>query len=113
MYRGFGDVSERGKSYCDLVNGTYDDQGNCTVMGVKFDPDLIPEGGVPPIPGLPAMPATTGGGGSIPTVPLPTPPPQPTQPPPAEAKSSTPDWLLPAVIGVGAIAITAALIGSR
>lgn len=113
MYHGFGDVTEQGKAYCDQVNGTYDDSGNCTVMGVTFDPDAFPSG-VPPIPGLPPMPATPGGTPTTTTPPVPPTPPVPTvqppaQPPPAQAKSGTPDWLLPAVIGVSAIAVVAVL----
>lgn len=112
MYHGFGDVSERGRAYCQQVNGTYDDAGNCTVMGVTFDPDAIPEGTIP-IPGLPPMPTVPGG--EMPTIP--TTPPQPPQPPaqpppPAQAKSEMPEWLLPAVIGGGAVLVAAALIGS-
>lgn len=130
-YRGFGAgedlATQAAMAMCAAMNGQWNAEANeCSVGDQKYKlPDLSPSsvpagscpsgqvmtpkgcfpypGGVEPIP--PGQPEP------MPTTPPNTPPPVP--PAQASVSSTTPEWVLPAIVGIGAIALVAVVVAVK
>jgi hypothetical protein len=124
--RGYGqfgidvDVVQVAQQSCAMMNGQWNPESyECTVAGqVIALPGMQPSALPPPTPptaaGCPAGQVMSPGG----CIPLPgdvpaPPPPPPPAPAPAPASTEGPDWVLPAVIGVGAVAVLALVMANK